>query len=231
MKNLLLLTHEDIQNKIPFLELKKVLDKHNNANELQKMLFRLKKNMQIISLVGNDLIKHILIDREIREDYQMLDSYIDKSGIPYELLLQNSPSNKKINTFLKYSHTFDDKEYWRNLAYAYILQDYLKLSRKKIVEIFSASREFRDELMNNEEKKYLKKLPQIVTIFRGGAVSEKKTGKFGISWTLDKEIAINFASKKGLLTKNEMIVHETKIQKQEIIAVFLERKESEVIWF
>ena len=233
MKNAVSLTYQDINKKIPILEneLIKVLKTHTHAKELQKRLIRLKRNVKLIELPINDAIKQILIDREIREDFQFINIYVHKSEISYESMILNVPSSLKIKTFIKYSNTFDDKQYWKELASAYILQNYLKISRKKLVELFSASKEFRDELMNAQEKIYLSNLPQVVTIYRGGALSEQKTDKYGISWSLDKEVAVNFSAKKKITTNKEMTVHELKINRDNIIAIFLQRGEDEVIWF
>ena len=103
MKNAVSLTYQDINKRIPILEneLIKVQKTHTHAKELQKRLIRLKRNVKLIELSITDAIKQILIDREIREDFQFINIYVHKSEISYESMILNVPSSLKIKTFIR----------------------------------------------------------------------------------------------------------------------------------
>ena len=63
--------------------------------------------------------------------------------------------------------------------------------------------------------------------------AEKKSGYFGVSWTLRKKVAEFFCNDygKNYDTKDEeKIVHWLLIDKKDIIAVIQDRKEEEVIY-
>jgi hypothetical protein len=58
--------------------------------------------------------------------------------------------------------------------------------------------------MDVEELILLKKLPNQITIYRGGSKTEEKTKKYVVSWTLDKKIAEKFANDKAIRDKKEV---------------------------
>jgi hypothetical protein len=84
--------------------------------------------------------------------------------------------------------------------------------------------------MNENELEFFKALPEKFTIYRGGTESEAKSKMYGVSWTLNREIAEKFQDVKRMRDRKPMVVHELEIERTEAIAYFNERKEEEVIY-
>lgn len=79
-------------------------------------------------------------------------------------------------------------------------------------------------MMNKEERKYYKELPDTVTIYRGC----DENNQDGICWSLNRDIAIEFPFLHRYKAENPVLVTAT-ISKNDIVAVKLDRKEYEVI--
>lgn len=88
-------------------------------------------------------------------------------------------------------------------------------------------------LMNEDQKKFYHLLPETVTIYRGMTEKERRSGDYGISWTLDKAMASFFAFKyiRNYAFANEpKCVLELSVPKTRIIAYWNERREQEIIY-
>ena len=79
-------------------------------------------------------------------------------------------------------------------------------------------------LMSDSEREMFGKLDDTVTVYRG-VRSARSDGLNAMSWTLSRETAEWFASRCGRQGK----VYEAKIEKQHILALFLDKNESEVV--
>ena len=93
---------------------------------------------------------------------------------------------------------------------------------------FESKEPGRNYLMNNKERKYLDKLPEQITIYRGMTKVEQESKDFGVSWTLTKERAEFFAKEyqRNYTTKQlQKVVHSMIIDKKNFIAFFNEREE------
>jgi len=98
---------------------------------------------------------------------------------------------------------------------------------------FSAGPENREALMTSRERSYLRRLPDEITIYRGMTKSELDSGKFGLSWSLKREIAEFYAitfQRNSATTGQEKLVHSITIKKHEVVAYFAGREEFEVIY-
>ena len=73
----------------------------------------------------------------------------------------------------------------------------------------------------------IRHLPQTLTIYRGGNVSEQTDG-YGLSWTLDAQIAAFFAYRAGD-TNGQRVIFETRINKAEVLGFTDSRHEAEVL--
>ena len=81
-----------------------------------------------------------------------------------------------------------------------------------------------EDLMNLDERRKLAELPDELTVYRG--ITEKnKDNILALSWTMKRETAERFANR----FKSKGKVYQAKIRKEDILAVFLGRNESEVI--
>ncbi len=157
------------------------------------------------------------------------------AGRPYRMpmfvLLLNESANLKSDFKLAYhllkeAYLMTDNIYNRlkKCTYPFVLSDFLATLEKTLPNRNP------DEL-EIEEKELYNRLPNRFKVYRGMCDDEKKSGKFGISWTLDAEYAINYVFFK----KNE--VHgtvgwraEMEIDKNEIFAVWgVVGKEKEIV--
>ena len=96
------------------------------------------------------------------------------------------------------------------------------VSKRELVALFkSVSPQY---LMDQDEYQVYQSLGDIVTVYRGVALSNKTSVK-ALSWTLDYKTAEGFAHPFG----KEGTVYKAQIQKKHIHAYFAGRNESEVI--
>jgi|GEM_PF-2565280 hypothetical protein len=214
-------------------ELLEEFEKINSGNtklklELQKKLEKLSQfsDKKYFETIANDVSKVLknadLIVRAI--------DFIENNGaFSFDGELMGTPKGDYISVFLKHQDSFSDEEYWEKLAYVYIMQDFAHVPYEVYKNIFSSNRSNREKLMNDEDIKFLDNLPETITIYRGGAVNEKRTG-FGISWTLSKDIAQQFVDRKKVLSNDQMEVLELTIKKSKVVAYFSERNEEEIIY-
>ena len=129
--------------------------------------------------------------------------------------------------FLKYAQPhIEKKEFAQLLGLCWIQteapnQD-ANVSQKEFVEMFQKASA--EDLMNLDERRKLAELPDEIEIYRG--VTEKnKDNILAMSWTMKQETAEWFANR----FKGKGKVYRAKIRKEDILAVFLGRNESEVI--
>jgi hypothetical protein len=221
---------DQLQAKLSELEEKwgNVKDGFKHAKQIENKFKSLKNLLKHATLVTNN--KLIIYWVKANDEYKILDACLKQNEISYNDLSIGTPASDKINLLIDNADTFSDEEYWRELAYAYIMQNYKKIPYKTYYELFTSKRAFREKLMSEEEKQLLAQLPETLTIYRGGSLAEHKSKKYGISWSLDKKIAEQFADVKGIRDKKEMIVIEKQINKADVIAYFKERQEEEIIY-
>jgi len=113
------------------------------------------------------------------------------------------------------------------------MSDNLYLYRFDVLSAFASSEPNREFLMNKSEWNELGKLGDILTIYRTMTVEEKNNGLYGISWTTDINVANFFKEKytRNLLTNaQERVIVELKIPKDDVIAYWTERQESEIVY-
>lgn len=201
---------------------------HSNVKFIEKIFKEVETNLKkCIVLHGIEgMIDHL----NATKSYTLLKVVMEEKELNYYKIASFTQPSDLIKLFIEYSDRFSDQEYWQNLGNAYLIQNYKKIPYKTYYKLFSSSRPFRQELMSEEEREILAKLPKKIKIFRGGTLTEKKTKKYGISWTLDKKIAEQFADIKKIRDKKEMIILEKTISKDEVIAYFNSREEEEIIY-
>jgi hypothetical protein len=142
-------------------------------------------------------------------------------------------SYNRFGVFLKHCKNFDDCEYWYGLSLAYQCSDNLFQYEGLVRAAFESKRDCRDYLMNKSKKLFLKNLPDEIMIYRAMTIKESKSRRFGVSWTLSKEVAEFFRDKytRNHATRNEpKIIIEKVVSKENIVAYFYEREEQEIIY-
>ena len=142
-------------------------------------------------------------------------------------------SYNRFSVFLKHCKNFGDCEYWYGLSLAYQCSDNLFYYADLVRAAFESKRDCRDYLMNESEKLFLKNLPDEITIYRAMTIKESKSRRFGVSWTLSKDVAEFFRDKymRNHATANEpKIIIEKVVSKEKVIVYLNGRKEQEIIY-
>jgi hypothetical protein len=135
--------------------------------------------------------------------------------------------------FLSLKPILKRKLYWETLREAYTMSDNLFIYRHDLKAAFISKEENRDFLMSKKEIKILKNLPDKVKIYRGVTTDEIESNDFGLSWSLNREVAEFFAFKyrRNYDTSSSLkTVVELEVDKNEIIAYFHDRGEEEIIY-
>lgn len=97
--------------------------------------------------------------------------------------------------------------------------------RHDILEAMDFYRGFFLSYATDAERAFYDRLPNWITIYRGCS----RDRVFGLSWTLDRKVAERFArGHRGIMVPDPVIA-EAKVRTREILAVFTDRKEAEVL--
>ncbi len=163
-----------------------------------------------------------------------LEKFFKDNNVDFLNQILWSSSDDKMQKFIDYVDNFKkDKDYWEQLSAVYQGMSNSYKLQEEIKQLFQAKRPEKESLMTAEELKQLSKLPDNITIYRGMSIVEKNSGVYGISWSLDEKIAEKFAEAfphnydtKGL----EMTVEKKTINKKDVVAYFIGRNESEIIY-
>lgn len=99
--------------------------------------------------------------------------------------------------------------------------------RYEALRCFYAVRD-RRALMNEEEQQVLKDMPEKVRIFRGCSIDEYNANVYGSSWTTQRSVADFFAWRFDKQDGSRCVVS-CMIDKAQVLAVFTERREHEVV--
>lgn len=168
------------------------------------------------------------------EQKNVLENCFVENNIDYKTQLIWSSSIDKMEKFIQFQTLFkSDVEYWENLVSVYQHSNNNYKLMTQIKKLFLAPRKYREHLMNKKERLYLRRLKSEVTIYRGMTFEEYKSHNYGISWTLNKNIAEKFAHEYmhnyDSVGKNK-VVKELTIKKDQIVAYFGDREEEEIIY-
>lgn len=128
----------------------------------------------------------------------------------------------RLQAFISIAKDLPDETYWSLLASIWTDTENAWQNLEQWRELFSSSRPKRERLMDRDEVLALSSLPDTVKVYRG---CQKGINEDGISWTLKRDKAEWFATRLG----KDGVVLEKEISKSDIIAVFTNRNEFEVI--
>lgn len=118
-----------------------------------------------------------------------------------------------------------DKAFAEGLRFAYTTGKMYDIEDWFLVGTYFESVEL-SRMLKGREKKLFDTLPQVIEIYRGCCFVDDIENLMGYSWTLKKEIADFFAYR---FNQSSRAVYKKTINKNEIAALFLDRKEFEVI--
>jgi hypothetical protein len=142
-------------------------------------------------------------------------------------------SYNRFDAFLNIATKLKGRIYWYALRLSYCSSDNLYRLKENIKEAFNKNEPERASIMNFKERKFIDKMPDQCTIYRGMTTEEYNNCDYGISWSLKKEIAEFYAYtylRNHSTAKSKMEVHSITINKQDIIALFIDREEFEIIY-
>ncbi|MDE6373687.1 MAG: hypothetical protein K2L72_04225, partial [Clostridia bacterium] len=150
---------------------------------------------------------------------------IERAKSAYEIfMLLNKPY---VLTFLKYARQYlSVKDFSEILSEAWIISEDPNMdsnvSKSELTEMFENAD--REVLMTEMERKLLSGFEETVTVYRGVTNYNAKNIK-ALSWTTDKAKAEWFAMRFG----NSGTVYMAQIERENILAYFIRRNESEVV--
>lgn len=153
----------------------------------------------------------------LKEEVQKKLAEKDYSGYVY---LHEKPY--RINAFLEIEDKLSNKDYWELLSDVWVNSENIWQNLATWKELLTDNRSGKMHFMNAEERKKLRSLPDVVTVYRGCTNKNKN----GLSYTLDKNRAIFFTkyrfAKDGRVIKKE-------VPKTKIFAYLNGRNEDEII--
>lgn len=132
----------------------------------------------------------------------------------------------RLQGFIEHCHLFDDRSYWRLLGEVWIDQEILRANWSAFLNLFQSPRKERHHLMEEEELVAFRSLPDELVVFRG--VLDR--GAKSLSWTLDRKLAEWFATRfASVFPDKQPRLATGVVNKADVLAYFIRRKESEVI--
>lgn len=128
-------------------------------------------------------------------------------------------------TWFKYCSQFmGEKDFGELLAYCWVRQENpnqdVNVSREEAIEYFRKAK--KHYLMEPEDLKVYKSLPNVVTVYRGVANGRER---YGLSWTNDKDKAEWFQTR----FKGDNYLLKATVPKRSILAYFDSRDEKELV--
>lgn len=163
------------------------------------------------------------VNHRYRENMKRLEGFRKKKDFYQAVFCYTTPH--LLDGFVEEIGGADDKTYWTVLGAVWVHTESPWVNRKLFLELFSGTRPHRDHLMEPDERKAFKKLPEQLTIYRGFGGSRGK----GLSWTLDRDKAIWFAKRFHEVHGKPGRVIEGNAQKSDAFAYFTRREEAEIV--
>lgn len=111
-----------------------------------------------------------------------------------------------------------DDRYWLMLSRIYQAQKSTHDYRDLFDRLFRADRPGRENLMTPEERDVLAKLPDVLVVYRGYTYVDEENFQSGISWTLDRRVAVWFANRNHKAEYPRVITG--KVRKDDVWAYF-----------
>ena len=128
----------------------------------------------------------------------------------------------RLNAFVQIADQLSDAKYWSLLSSIWTDTENAWQNLDEWRKLFNSNRPHQERLMDRDEILALSSLPDTVKVYRG---CQKVVNEDGISWTLKRDKAQWFATRFS----KDGVVLEKEISKRDIIAVFTNRNEFEVI--
>jgi hypothetical protein len=135
----------------------------------------------------------------------------------------------RLRGFAKYASQMTDKDYWSNLGGVWTDSENIWQNRGEWRAFLSSKRRYRDRLMDEDDRKTFRELPEELTLYRGTCAPDGIG--CGMAWTLDRDKAQWFADRFQSVTGSEPTVIEGHVAKLHCLAYFGGRAEQEIVVF
>lgn len=144
-------------------------------------------------------------------------------------------SHERFPKFVEIAAMLSPEQYWKILREVWLMVEVIQPDKPKWLKLLNREVPARDHLMTQQEHEALAKLPDDIDIWRGCG---HKSGVRGLSWALNREQAESFASyacgeRRALLASpfhgRTPIVVEATCHRSDVLALFLQRGESEIV--
>jgi len=129
----------------------------------------------------------------------------------------------RLDAFVEIVDKLSDRQYWELLSAIWTDTENSWQNLNVWRELFKSEREHKRFMMDELSYHVYKQMPEKVTVWRG---CQRGVNEIGLSWTFDKDKAKFFAKR---LDKPNPIVIQLTVDKEKVVAVFLDRNEQEVI--
>lgn len=130
----------------------------------------------------------------------------------------------RLDAFLSIMNELENIAYWEMLAAIWIDSENIWQNLSRWRQLLNSPRPMKRYFMDEEDRTFLRKLPDTIIIYRG---YQKGQNKRGLSWTLDYNKAKWFAKR----LKDNGMVATKRISKAKVFAYLGGRGESEIIFF
>lgn len=197
-------------------ELQKYLEVTNNYEVLRHPLVYSVPYTPHWNALHNRLLKHKKETLAEALEHERWSTFINLHERPWRL-----------DAFKKIEKLMPDHLYWKTLSDIWTDSENIFENAALWKHYLTSNRPCRESFMNAEEQKTLEALPSVFKIYRGYKLGHNSHHpKKGMSYTLDKAIALWFAKRYG--TDDGKVTTKT-VNKKEVFALLLRRSEQEII--
>lgn len=177
------------------------------------------KHPLVFSIMHHEMM-NAMMNESFRVKTKACEEALQKKDFAKYVFLHERPF--RFEAFSAVASSMKDKEYWELLSEVWIDSENLWQNLPQWKKLLKSTRKGREHFMSAEERKFLKELPEVVTIYRGYQTGKNKGG---LSYTWDEAKAKWFSTR---LSKTGE-VHVRTVKREKIFAYLDGRNESEII--
>jgi hypothetical protein len=175
----------------------------------------------VISIMHSDFLnKGVNLTYLLKKE--SLENAIAEKNWHYYVFLHERPY--RYEALLEIRKNLKGKAFWDLVSAVWIDSENIHQHVGDWIDLWSVKEKSRQSVMNKEERKFLKELPETFSVWRGTGHADVVDG---LSWTLDRNKAIWFA---GRFSKSRYLAEGT-VKKKDVVAYFARRNEQEIVIF
>jgi hypothetical protein len=131
----------------------------------------------------------------------------------------------RIEALVKIQEHLSDRDYWELVGGVWIDSENIFQCIDEWSETLGSPRKYRRHIMDADERRDLRAMPETITIYRG---CRREMNEDGWSWTTDRAKAEWFAKRHPWSDGNPLVIEAT-VPKKHVVAYFTGRNESEIV--